>query len=96
MKINEIANKTTDGRKGNKNATKNRPWSDAIRRAAARRKGGLNRLADQFIEKVAEGDTAAVKEFGDRFEGKIPQAIEGAGESGDIIIRITSNDRNVL
>ena len=77
--------------KGNKNAVKNREWSDAIRRAVARRSkgknGGLNRLADKLLDKVEEGDMTAIKEFGDRYEGKVPQAIEGTGEDGAITIK---------
>lgn len=70
---------------GSKSAT--RPWSDAIRRAVARKgKQGLNKLADQLLAKVEEGDMQAIKEFGDRYEGKIPQAIEGPGKDGEHIV----------
>ena len=72
---------------GNNNASKVRDWSDAIRRAVARRGNGdqakgLNTLADKLLAKVEEGDMAAIKEFGDRYEGKIPQATEISGPSG--------------
>jgi hypothetical protein len=67
---------------GSRNAAKNKPWSDAIRRALARREKGhpkrLNRLADALLDKCEEGDIPALKEFGDRVEGKVPQAITGA------------------
>lgn len=72
---------------GNKNASKNRDWSDAIRRALARRsgsvEGGLNALADQFLEAVAQGDLAAFKELGDRVEGKAAQTtiLEGSEDN---------------
>ena len=85
---------------GNKNGAGKREWSDAIRRAVARRgkgkEGGLNKLADKLLDKVEEGDMAAIREFGDRFEGKVPQAIEGTGEDGSFNIVITSRDKNVL
>jgi hypothetical protein len=62
---------------GNQNASKqNREWSNAIRRAVKRGKK-LNKLAEVLITKVEEGDISAIKEFGDRFEGKIPQAVTG-------------------
>lgn len=63
--------------KGNTNALKGRPWTDAIKRALARRsnsvEGGLNDLADKFIEAVANGDAWAIKELGDRMDGKPAQ-----------------------
>ena len=64
--------------KGNKNATKGKPWQDAINRALARfgegsYDGGLNKLADQLIEKCTEGDLPALKELGDRIEGRPAQ-----------------------
>lgn len=74
---------------GNKNGAKNKVWSDAIRRAAARRQGGLNKLADDFLEAVAAGDISAFKEFGDRYEGRVPQGIEGTGENGEINLKLT-------
>ncbi len=68
--------------KGNNNGGKAKIWSDAIRRALARREKGhpkrLNRLADALLNKCEEGDIPALKEFGDRVEGKVPQAITGA------------------
>ncbi len=74
---------------GNKNARKEtREWSNAIRRAVARGKR-LNRLADKLLDKCEEGDLTALKEFGDRYEGKIPQAIEGPGDAGSHLLTIT-------
>lgn len=96
-----MANGKVGAPKGNTNGKKNnRLWSEAIRRAVARRgkgqEGGLNKLADRFLDKVLEGDMTAIKEFGDRYEGKVPQAIEGPGEDGSFTIIVTSRDKNVL
>lgn len=70
--------------KGNKNATKNRPWAEAIRRAALQyettevgRKEALFKIAWKLIEKALEGDAAAIRELGDRLDGKPSQAIVG-------------------
>ena len=73
------------GQPGNDNATKNMPWRDAINRALARyaegdKDGGLNRLADKLIAKCEEGDLAALKELGDRVEGKAAQVINVGGQ----------------
>jgi len=85
---------------GNQNAVQGRCWSDAVRRAAARAAKGpkgegnytmMNRLADKLVKKAGKGDVPALKEFGDRVEGKVPQAIEGTGPGGTIpvIIKVT-------
>ena len=72
---------------GNKNSSRaNREWADAIRRAVARREkdgkpGSLNDLADVLIDKALEGDGAAIKEFGDRHDGKPAQVIIGDDEN---------------
>lgn len=69
---------------GTKNPPNARPWSEAIRRAVARRgKQGLNGLADKLLKKVEEGDMQAIKEFGDRYEGKIPQIQKVEGTEAD-------------
>ena len=63
-----------------------KPWREAINRAIKRREQddpqALERLADKLIAGVEAGDIAAIKEFGDRVDGKVPQAMAGAdGES---------------
>ena len=60
---------------------KNRPWRDAIERAITRaNKEGMqavDELADAFLAACLSGDVAALKELGDRIDGKVPQAIVG-------------------
>jgi len=73
---------------GNQNAVKNRPWQDAINRALARfgegsYDGGLNALADELIIKCKDGDLTALKELGDRLEGKPAQAVTVGNEEGE-------------
>ena len=66
---------------GNTNASKNRPWAAAINRALAQ--GDANRLrglAEKLIDKALEGDMAALKELGDRVDGKSLATIEYTGE----------------
>jgi hypothetical protein len=59
-------------------------WRDAINRAIKRREDtdplALERLADALLRKVAEGDVSAIKEFGDRVDGKVAQIIAGDEE----------------
>lgn len=47
----------------------------------------LDDLAEKLLTKVDEGDVSAIKELGDRIEGKVPQAIVGPGEEGEHIVR---------
>ena len=71
---------------GNQNAVKPKIWTDAIKRALARRADddgrGLNKLADVLLDKALEGDLQALKELGDRLDGKPAQAIIG-GDADD-------------
>jgi hypothetical protein len=56
-------------------------WQDAIIRAIKRREQddpqALEKLADKLLIQVAAGDVAAMREFGDRVDGKVAQAIVG-------------------
>ena len=63
---------------GNKNAVKNRPITDLIRRALLQHDSAKAReLADSLIARaIAESDRAATEVL-DRIEGKVPQAITG-------------------
>lgn len=72
---------------GNQNAVKARIWTEAIKRAVARRYNGdlnhgLDKLADEFVESVAKGDLASYKEFGDRLEGKAAQTTDMTLDAG--------------
>ena len=74
---------------GNKNAgSRPRIWSDAIRKAVLRRGKDkfkrLDKLADALLDECESGDVAALREFGDRIEGRVVQAISGP-DGGAII-----------
>ena len=79
---------------GNDNKVKNKPWADAIARALARKaqgnkEGGLNLVADQLVSAAINGDQWAIKEIGDRTDGKAAQSVTVAGdESAPLIQRI--------
>lgn len=63
---------------GNTNSSRsNRLWADTIRRAALAEDGKkLRALAEALLIKAAEGDVSALKEVGDRLDGKSSQAID--------------------
>lgn len=69
---------------GNKNATKNKVWSDAVRKAVVQNQN-LDKLAAALLEKALSGDISALKELGDRLEGKPTQQIDQTTEhSGEV------------
>lgn len=75
---------------GNQNAAKAKVWAAAINRALERRKPAderikaIDELADKFIENCFQGDLAALKELGDRLDGKPAQTIGGDPDADPI------------
>lgn len=73
---------------GNQNARK-RHWTEAITAAVqkeidpatGRRK--LHAIADKLIEMAEAGEIQAMKEIGDRLDGKAVQALEHSGPGGE-------------
>lgn len=61
---------------GNHNAARGKVWRDTLRRIALRN-GSVEDIAKALIKMAKKGNVNAIREFGDRFEGKVPQAIEG-------------------
>ncbi len=73
---------------GNQNAKKNRPWAEAVNRALLADDGKkLRLLADKLIDRALEGDVTALKEIGDRMDGRAAQAIVGA-DGGPVIVEV--------
>lgn len=71
------------GQPGNNNAGKNKPWREAIAWALEKHKlsqtdraQALRDIATQMIDKALGGDMAAMKELGDRLDGKAPQDVQ--------------------
>lgn len=74
---------------------KDKIWTDAIHRALKRESEGrgspkwLDVLANRIVEAAADGDVAALKEVGDRIEGKPTQRQEISGpDGGDIPVGV--------
>ncbi len=84
-----------------KGAKSDKEWRDAIRKAVyelreAEGKGkvkkikALTLLARRLVTKAMEGDVAALKEIGDRLDGKPAQSVELGGKDGkDLSFTIT-------
>jgi len=66
--------------KGNNNASKGKSWAEAIRRAVLKRdaegKRKLYKLAEKLVEEGLDGDLIAIKEIGDRLDGKPAQVVQ--------------------
>lgn len=71
---------------GNQNAKKAKRWSDAIARALAKvelGKGveaGLDTCATQLVKAAIAGEQWALKELGDRIDGKAAQSVTVSGD----------------
>jgi ribosomal protein L17 len=73
---------------GNKLAPKKpREFSDMLRIAIkdAQAEGGtkLRSVADALVTKAMSGDVQAIREVADRLDGKVPQQLQHANETGD-------------
>jgi hypothetical protein len=70
------------GQSGNPEGNpKGKPWAGAIRRAIAESdREELLAIAKSLLAKAGEGDVAAIKELGDRLDGKVPQGIIGGDD----------------
>lgn len=69
---------------GNKNAARGRDWRDAVRKAVIQGKK-LDTLAKKLIQMAEDGDLQALKEIGDRLDGKPQISHEVTGEDGGAI-----------
>jgi hypothetical protein len=70
---------------GNQNAKKAKIWEQALKRALARKANstvdnGLDILADKVVSAAASGEAWALKEVGDRMDGKPTTVIGGDDE----------------
>jgi hypothetical protein len=79
---------------GNQNAARGKVWKAAIDRALERRSQSrvdgikeIDALADKLLDLVATGDLPALKEFGDRLDGKPAQAIVGDEDHAPIQVK---------
>ena len=88
--------------KGNQNAHTGRIWNAAIQRALAKRSKGdmvktLDKLAEKLLINCDDGDMQALKELGDRLDGKPAQAIDlEANVSGTMkLVQATPQDERI-
>lgn len=92
------------GNKLAKGGRKDKPWADALRVAATREdedgKKLLAKIAEQCVAAAQSGDIQAIKEIGDRLDGKAHQTVDATLEysdpenmsDGEILSRLTELD----
>ncbi len=86
---------------GNTNAAKGKRWSNAIDTALANRsksdaQAALVELAEKLILAAEGGDAWALKELGDRIDGKAAQSVTLSGdEDAPLVTRIERVIQNI-
>jgi hypothetical protein len=71
---------------GNQNAKTAKRWQSAVTRALARLsagagvEAGLDQLADKLVQAAATGEQWALREVGDRLDGKPAHAVTVSGD----------------
>jgi hypothetical protein len=92
----EEVKKKVGAPKGNKNSTKDkRVWGKIVRKLAVQEDyKKLHSVANALYAKAEDGDISAIKELGDRLDGKAMQEIGGGDEPITIVVKtgIDSDD----
>jgi hypothetical protein len=79
--------------KGNTNAVKNKMWADMIRKVATQNPDKMRKAAETLLELCQQGDIAAMKEFGDRLDGKSKQQVELSQDAENPLFEMKPSDR---
>ena len=79
---------------GNKNSTKDkRVWGKIVRKLAVQEDyKRIHNVAEALFRKAEDGDIAAIKELGDRIDGKSEQTISGDSDAPITIVVKTGID----
>ena len=80
--------------KGNKNSSKeNRVWGKTVKKLAVQEDyKRIHKVAEALFKKAEEGDVSAIKELGDRIDGKASQEITGDSDAPITIVVKTGID----
>ena len=81
--------KKSGAQPGNNNASKGRPWTDALRRALKqmetagfKRGEALNKIAETVVLAALAGEKEAIQEIANRLDGKPVQPSTISGDDG--------------
>ena len=80
--------------KGNQNSTKEkRVWGKVVRKLAVQEDyKRIHNVAEALFRKAEDGDISAIKELGDRIDGKAEQTISGDSDQPITIVVRTGID----
>ena len=80
--------------KGNQNSTKDkRVWGKVVRKLAVQEDyKRIHNVAEALFRKAEDGDIAAIRELGDRIDGKSEQTITGDSDQPITIVVRTGID----
>lgn len=82
---------------GNLNASKSKRWYETLDRAIKQDEGArLRAAAEKLLDLAAAGEQWAVKEIGDRLDGKPTQQTEISGPDGGAIETISRIERVIV
>ena len=78
------AERSSEVNRGNTHSSKNnRLWAETLRRAVIQSdEERLRMIAEALLDKAASGDVSAIKELGDRLDGKAVATTELTGLDG--------------
>lgn len=86
--------------RGRPKGSTDKPWRQAVDIALKRKDAKgirmLQHAAEALVKAAVEGDPSALRELGDRIDGKVPQAVD-ANVTGGIninILRFSDRDRS--
>jgi hypothetical protein len=85
--MSEETNNSRGGQPGNNNASKNKPFLDALRRSIAQNPQKLRNAADKVLDKAEEGEPWAVNFLADRTDGKAVQSNTFEDADGNSILQ---------
>ena len=79
---------------GNKNSSKdNRVWGKVVRKLAVQEDyKRIHKVAEALFRKAEDGDISAIKELGDRIDGRAQQTISGDSDAPITVIVKTGID----
>lgn len=82
--MSEKMKRNVGAQPGNVNAMKNKRWADAIHKVCTDKE--LEHLAKVLVEDGKKGNMAAIKEIGDRLDGRPQQSIQSESTSYKVVV----------
>ena len=65
-----------------------KPYREALQALALENKEALKAIGQALMARAITGDVAAIKEFADRLDGKVPSTVGGSTEVGPVRLSV--------